>query len=857
MDVPIATYRVQLNADFNFKKLAAVLPYLSELGISHVYASPIFQAQRGSSHGYDIVDPNRISSQLGGEAGFEEANNVAAECGIRWVQDIVPNHAAYSMENQMIFDLFLNGMDSRFCRYFDIDWENPSSRLRGKILAPFLEEPYVDCLEQRSIQFIRLGREFAVKYKELEFPLTKGSYSELVNFGEEAQIDAELKQYNSNFLLLDGLLSRQVYALDYWQTVSKRINYRRFFDIAGLIGVCVEDPLVFDATHQLISRLLKEKKIAGVRVDHIDGLYEPELYLERLRNICPDAYIVVEKILGQKEQLPPSWPVEGTTGYDFLNQLNGFFVEKSAEEAFSKLYKRFSKCSEDFSSLLYSCRKKVIQMSFMGDIDNLARLLKNFLLRRAYGENCTQKRLSQALVEVFACFPIYRTYVTKEHRESTGLFYFQAALKEAKLRNDKIVKEICAIDRLLHEVNFSSEALEVIMRIQQFTGAAMAKGFEDTALYVYCRLLSLNEVGGNPSIFGISKEDFHRFNQTKQLKWHLSMNATATHDTKRGEDARARLNVLSEIPNQFAIELRKWRKINKTKKILADNSSSPDGREEYFIYQTLLGSLPFDLELVQDFVGRVQSFMVKSLREAKIHSSWLLPNFVYEDAVTDFVHKILDKKRGAEFLGEFLTFQKEIAFYGILNSLAQVLLKLTSPGVPDFYQGTELWDLNLVDPDNRRSVDFRKRKEFLEEFIKVVPPNPVELLKSYSNGKVKLYVTHKLLAARRNYPSLFTEGSYIPLGVKGSYADHVFAFCRKIGSQYAISVASRFLTGLLKSDSLFQEIRWGDTRLCLPSELPKNWVDVFTENEFAIDEYLPVSEILTHFPIALLIVKEP
>ena len=856
METPIATYRIQLHKDFDFHKLAAVLPYLAELGVSHIYASPIFKAKKDSSHGYDIVDPNSISDELGGERGFEEANKSAENCGLRWIQDIVPNHAAYSLENQMILDLMRNGSASNFYNFYDVDWEYPSYRLKDKIMVPFLEEPYIDCLEQRKIQLVGQGDEFAVKYQDLEFPLLEGSYPELSNANTEAQIEKTLKAYNNNTQRLDALLSRQVYSLHHWKTALKQINYRRFFDIIDLIGVRNEDSTVFEATHQLIFRLLREGKIAGVRVDHIDGLNQPEVYLEKLRNIQPDAYVVVEKILGEHEQLPNTWSIQGTTGYEFLNQLNSVFVEKSAEEKFNKLYQRFTKIKESFGEILYNSRKKIIQMSFAGDLTNLTRLLELFLHKKPYSTGCTNIRLREALAEVFACFPVYRTYIAEGNCGTTVSHYFQEALQEAKQRNTKTHNEINAMEQMLNETPFSSEALKVVMRLQQFTGAIMAKGFEDTALYLYCRLLSLNEVGGNPATFGKSKNNFHTFNKTRQCKWPLSLNATTTHDTKRAEDARARLDTLSEIPDEFAVELERWKKINNSKKILVNHKPSPDRNEEYFIYQTLLGAFPFDLELEPDFSNRVRSYIIKALREAKCHSSWLSPKNHYEDAVADFVTALLNLKQGADFIQLFLPFQKKIAYFGALNSLSQVLLKLTSPGIPDFYQGTELWDLSLVDPDNRRPVNYIKRQQILKQAIQTRASNAVELLEHLSDGVVKLYVTHKLLSARKNHISLFNEGIYSPLEVKGVNAHHVIAFYRKKGDQYSISVASRFLTNLLKPFSLPKNIMWKNTYLRLPPHAPKKWVDALTEKVVVTDGNLAVSEILSDFHIALLTTKE-
>ena len=785
--MPTATYRVQLNGSFGFRDLKAVLPYLHELGVSHIYASPIFQAKHGSTHGYDVVDPNRISDELGGEAAFRELMAEVKALGLGWLQDIVPNHASYSPENTAVYDLWTSGAGSKYAACFDVDWKHPLKRLNGKILLPFLAQPYQRCLRQGQIS-LTYDDGYKIRYNSLELPVNSETSEELSRLG---CLEEVLVLFNHNPQQLHNLLSKQYYVLSYWKTALKHINYRRFFDIVDLIGVRVEDSATFEELHRLIFELAREGCFSGLRVDHIDGLYNPQIYLNKLRQELPEAYLLVEKILTDTEQLPPSWPVQGATGYEFLNYTNKLFIQTISEPAVDAFYKQFTGNTQAFRDILYKAKKHVVETSFLGDIQNLSSLCYSALL----GLQCTTPydvdRISAALVELFACFPVYRTYLGGQQSDSEP---FRLALKIAMRRNPALEEEFSAIQFLLEQSQTVPEALHALMRIQQFTGAVTAKGFEDTALYRYVRLLSLNDVGGNPAQFGITPGEFHDFNLQRQKSWPHTLNALSTHDTKRGEDVRARLNVLSEIPHEFKANVETWAKLAAPRKRRVNGETAPDTNEEYFLYQTLLGAYPWETSEQQQFKERIKQYLVKALREAKTHTSWLSPNAPYEEAVAAFAAELLDDNG---FLEAFLPLQKKIAHLGFYNTLAQTLLKITCPGVPDFYQGTELWDLTLVDPDNRRPVDFQKRQTLLAEVAKLNPEKAPELLAAYSDGKAKLYVIHKALLFRRKHRRLFEEGEYLPLAVGGARADHVVAFARKTGDSYAVTVVPRFLASLL------------------------------------------------------------
>jgi (1->4)-alpha-D-glucan 1-alpha-D-glucosylmutase len=880
---PVASYRVQLNRYFDFYKLRAILPYLSKLGISHVYASPVVQARHGSTHGYDATDPNKISQELGGKDVFVTLAKEASGLGLEWIQDIVPNHIAYSPKSTFVSDLFKYGPDSEYYSFLDVNWNHPSPKLKGKILAPFLKDDYEDCLQQGKIK-LAYHNDFQIVYGDLEFLVGIHSYPKILckilqtvpfankdneillqHYNSDSAvrkaIDETVNQYNNNVELLRELLADQIYVFSNWRNASKEINYRRFFDIADLICIRMEEMNVFEATHQLISQLLSENTVMGLRVDHIDGLYDPEQYLKKLRKLAPDAYIIVEKILLNGETLPSSWPVEGTTGYDFLNQLNGLFVADQNEKEISAIYSKFTGNKEEFDEIAYKHKKLVIQRYFEGDIENLARQFDQASKTRLSGEKYSSKRTREAIIELISNFPIYRTYFNSDGEKTGEYKTFKVALKNSEERNKKIKTEIEAIEKLIEETPSSSSALKFIMRLQQFTGPIMAKGVEDTAFYVYNRLLSLNEVGSNPANFGCSIENFHAFMFTRQANWPLSMNATSTHDTKRGEDCRARINVLSEIPSEFSAHVEKWSSNNSKKKKNVNAKRVPSKNEEYYIYQTLLGAFPFEKIELEDFKNRLKLHMAKTLREAKTNSSWLSPNLPYEEAVDRFITELLDSSSENTFMQDFLPFQKRIAFCGFLNSLSQTLIKIASPGVPDFYQGTELWDLSLVDPDNRRPVDFAKRPRILEEVQNLGSSKLQGLLDDFEDGKVKIYTISKALETRRKNLDLFQNGGYVPLEVKGPFSSNVIAFCRKTETSCAVIVAPRLTAKLTNMERLPLGDVWDDTFVCLPLGVSKVWREIFTNQsvvskKLGVDGGFYVADLLQAFPVALLIQGE-
>ncbi|MBD2085901.1 malto-oligosyltrehalose synthase [Trichocoleus sp. ST-U3] len=927
MRIPAATYRIQFNADFPFDSAKKIIAYLAELGISDLYASPIFKAREGSTHGYDVVDPTQLNPELGTPENFEALVNEIKNYDMGWVQDIVPNHMAYDSQNQFLMDILENGPNSEYFDYFDIDWNHPYENLRERVLAPMLGNFYGDCLENAEIQLQYDQSGLSVNYFSLKLPVKIESYAPFIthNLGKLAKslgrnhpdfvkllgilyllkntlvepkgkerydqiafvkgllgelytqnpevqefIDSNIEFFNGekgnpeSFNSLDRLLSEQFYRLSFWKVGAEELNYRRFFTVNELISVKVEEIKVFHKTHNFISQLVESGTITGLRIDHIDGLYDPSEYLQRLRNKAGDVYITVEKILEHKEDLPAYWPIEGTSGYDFLNYVNGIFCRTESEERFTEIYSRLTGLNTPYEQLFMDKKRLIVEKNMAGDVDNLAHLLKRVSGHSRVGIDFTQHGLQRALAEILILFPVYRTYINQEGLRESDRFYVKEVIEKAREQVPLLLKELNYIEKLLlleEEDSLKAEQREVqrhfVMRLQQLTGPLMAKGIEDTLLYVYNRLLSLNEVGGNPSQFGVSVADFHEFNQKQHERWPHKMNATATHDTKRGEDVRARINVLSEIPDEWEEQVKTWSKINDSKKRRMKGRVFPQKNDEYFFYQTLVGAFPFAESERSHFVERVKEYVVKAVREAKVHTAWLRPDTDYEDGFVAFIEEVLKPSTDNQFLQEFLPFQQSIAYYGIFNSLSQTLLKITASGVPDFYQGTELWELSLVDPDNRRPVDFEQRLAFLKKIKEKAKADVLklidELFTSKEDGRIKLFLIARVLEARKQNLAVFQKGDYVPLEVNGKFQDRIVAFARSYENRVAITIVPRLLTNVVQEGEYPLGEVWGDTRLKLPQRMPSAMKDAITSQSLSANGTVLIADALKHFPVALLI----
>ncbi len=933
MKIPSATYRLQFTPSFGLADAQAIAPYLSALGISDIYASPILHSRKGSTHGYDGVDPNHVDPELGGDAAFEALSETLRSLNLGWVQDIVPNHMAFSCENPMLMDVMEKGLQSQYGSYFDIDWQHPYEGMTGRVLAPFLGQPYGDCLAGGELKLAYGETGFTINYYALQFPLCLASYvillthniadlsqqlgsehpalqqlqdiieliDALADFVEAGELadqvstikdqlwalwnssdelhqhldktiqafngqDGEAEHPSSRFAYLDELLNQQFYRLAYWKVSTEELNYRRFFTINDLICLQVEDEIVFQTVHKTLLDWVQAGKVTGLRVDHIDGLYDPLVYLKRLRQAAPAAYLLVEKILEAEEELPEHWPIQGTTGYDFMNKLNGVLCDRTSESSLTQTYQDFIGTAVSSDDLIERNKRLIVEEHVAGDVDNLTRLLRTIAGRDRASRDITLPRLQQALEEILVLFPVYRSYINDEGASPLDQALVQGVIHQAKQKLPVCAAALDFLERVLllqFEEGLSEEDqatwLRFSMRVQQYTGPVMAKGVEDTAFYLYNRLTSLNEVGAALEHFGVSPEAFHQFNQTSASQWPQRMNATATHDTKRGEDTRARINVISELAEEWLEQVNHWQQLNPSKQ------AQLKPNDEYFVYQTLVGVLPFigedgsvdDGELV-GVASRVKDYLVKSVREAKVNSNWENPDEAYESGLANFVDLLLDRSKANPFLDSFIPFARKAQHYGLLNSLSQTLLKFTVPGLPDVYQGTELWDFSMVDPDNRRPVDYGERAQLLEELkqqeISDRPALIQNLLETCQDARIKFYLTYKLLQARRDFEALFQQGGYLPLELSGALSDHAIAFERSLGNQRVIAIAPRLTTALVKEGEFpLGESVWGETGIKLADSGQGSWRDLLTGDRIKGGDKLLLKDVLTQFPVALLV----
>ena len=693
-----------------------------------------------------------------------------------------------------------------------------------------------------------------------------------------------------SFDLLDDLLNYQAYRLAYWRVASEEVNYRRFFDINDLIAIRMENPAVFHETHQLIFRLLEERAVTGLRIDHVDGLYDPEDYLQQVQAWARTElatnnetrglplYLIVEKILGSREPLPAQWPVHGTTGYDFLNLLNGLFVDRSNKQRFDTLYTRIIRNRVTFEDLVYEHKKLIMRVAMASEVNVLGHQLNQLSERDRRSRDFTLNSLIHAIREIMAYFPVYRTYMTPNVQEvmDRDRAYIRLAVTKAKRKNPALSGLVFDFvrDLLLERGNGHShedreERTRFVMKFQQTTSPVTAKGIEDTTFYNYHRLVSLNEVGGDPSQFGNPLSVFHDAMRERHERWPHSLSATSTHDTKRSEDVRARINVLSEMPLEWNARVTRWKKLNKKHVIEVDGQFAPDRNEEYLLYQTLIGVWPLsplDDTQYQAFVDRMTAYMTKALHEAKVHTSWINPDHAYDEAVRNFTAAVLERDRPNPFLEDFIAWQRQLALYGMVNVLSQVLLKIAAPGIPDFYQGTELWDFSLVDPDNRRPVDYELRTGLLSELERTCGKMGSDsrtvvdsLLKTWTDGRIKMYVTTTALNFRRDRSEVFREGAYLPLDVYGSRKNHVVAFARCQNDRTAIAVTPRLVSQITpeRHELPLGKDVWGDTSIGLPGHpRARLYRNVFTGETFAPNAgdfpRLSLGDILGILPVAFL-----
>jgi len=826
--VPRATYRLQLHKDFRFRDATALVPYLAELGVSHVYASPFLKARPGSAHGYDIVDHSRVNPEIGSEAELKRLLAALARHGMGIVLDVVPNHMGVLQgDNAWWLDVLEKGRGSRYAKYFDIDWRPANPQLRGKVLLGVLGEHYGEVLEKRQIRLAGGG----LRYFSHRFPLRAGSRP------RKARLDP---------LAMHALLEKQHYRLAFWRVASDDINYRRFFEIADLAALRVEDPEVFEDTHRLIARLCETGVVHGLRIDHPDGLADPSAYFERLRAMAEARglrpWIVVEKIFAGHETLPADWAVQGTTGYRFANILTGLFIDGSAERRFERIYQRFTRERRNFEEIAYLSRLLIMGTTLAAELNMLTNRLARIAAGNRFTRDYTAGALRKALAEVAAHFPVYRTYVSARGASDTDRRHIDWAVGKARKASRiadpgvfDFVKSVLLLEIDTTDARRREEIVAFARRFQQFSAPVVAKGDEDTAFYRYHRLIALNEVGGEPTAFGFSLRAFHAASEDRAKNWPHTMIGSSTHDTKRSEDVRARLGVLSEMPSAWRRMLWRWSVMNRA-------TPAPSRTDEYLFYQALLGIFPGNAGQLED---RLQAFMLKAAREAKVHTSWINPDSEYEGALERFVSAALANQAFLKDVGEAAA---RITRLGMLVSLSQAVIKVASPGVPDYYQGCELWDFSLVDPDNRRPVDYRRRRSLLRELKSA---SPRQLLETLEDGRAKMHVIRKGLALRRELADVFRQPAYLPLYADGGREENIVAFDMQGGGRGVVAVAPRLFATLMRETDLapLGATAWGDSALSLPEGSYEN---VLTGESHQVKGKVKVADLLATFPVALL-----
>ena len=948
--IPRATYRVQLNAQFTFKDATAIIPYLAELGISHVYCSPYFRARAGSTHGYDVVDHNSFNPEIGDRDDFERFVAELRAHGMGHVLDIVPNHVGImGADNARWMDVLENGQASLYAEFFDIDWTPANPALTGKVLVPVLGDSYGLVLEKGEIE-LRFEPElgsFAMFYHEHRFPLDPRTYPRVLDrvlaHTANAELDALRRRFRDlpdrhnptqeqieerhrekeagkqalaslyasdsavaaainagvrslagtpnepfSFDALHELLETQAYRLAYWRVASDDINYRRFFDVNSLAGLRVENEAVFEATHKLLLDLVGAGKIDGLRVDHPDGLYDPAGYFRRLQKRVGEVtgrsptssggtrpiYLVVEKITASFEHLPSEWPVHGETGYHFANVVNRMLVDHATRGRLDRVYTGFINEHLEWQNVAYECQHLVLRRSLASELNTVTNLLTRIAQLDRRSRDFTFNNLRQALAEVIACFPVYRTYIAPEIDQAiseSDRRYIEWAVATAKRRRSSTEAPVLDFvqSALLLELPARTEGARnrmraFVMKFQQITAPTTAKGVEDTALYRFDRLVSLNEVGGEPDAYGTSAQAFHSDSQYRAKNWPNELLATSTHDTKRSEDVRARINVLSEMTMVWRKTIERWSRMNRSRKREVEGSRAPSRNDEYLYYQTLIGCWPLeelDPQASAAFRERIASYMVKAAREAKLSSSWANINTEYEEALTQFVHAPLEPREGNLFLSDLTATHRRLVRFGLLNSLSQVVCKLTAPGVPDIYQGNEIWDFSLVDPDNRRPVDYGKRRSLLAH-MRERGADLRALLDPIPDDRCKLYLTWKILQFRGEHEELFRRGEYLPLRVSGERATNICAFARRCNEDLLITIAPRLYLRLLGDRGLppLGEEVWKDTAIELPREALDgagalhNLIDGSEVTLIDLEQRpgLSVAAALANFPVAVL-----
>lgn len=916
---PVSSYRIQFNRSFRLNDLEQYIDYLDMLGVGSIYASPVFAAVPGSDHGYDVISPDIINPELGTIEDLHRLSQRLKEKNMGWIQDIVPNHMAYHHKNPWLWDVLEKGPDSDFLEFFDI--EKAVAKGKEKLMLPFLGKQPDQVINNLELQLCHHGGSLALMYFDKIFPANFRSFISVINPDIEHApdcfrliwnkyslgnrepdrqflsgdwqvvkneingfcktdpamqnwIDGILSDVNSDPAKLRRFVSLQHYEPCHWQDTSKRINFRRFFTVNDLICIRIEDEKVMKKHHCFIRELVDKGYVQGLRVDHVDGLRDPAEYLRRLRSVAGDkTWIVVEKILEGDEKLQSGWPVQGTSGYEFLALVNNLMVQEKGYRKLLKLWQRFTGEKEAPDDIIYRNKKLILNSHMRGELNNIHQLFlplfkyaeKNNLAAYNDKKNITQETMKEAIGEFMLAFPIYRLYpeeypLNGEIREQAYEIFTKAASRNPDLKNAIVLLRDIVLNERDGDDRFNKLLKEFFDRLMQYTGPLTAKGVEDTSMYQYNTFIAGNEVGDTLNPRGINASVFHEAMAGRIAKHPAATNCTSTHDTKRGEDVRARLNALGDLADEWIRLVNKWKGLNREFKIeivrpAQDTTSAPSPGEEYFIYQTIAGTYPFDENTDRDYIDRIREYIVKALREAKQNSCWEDPDEKYEEAVCNFAESILNQK--GSFIRSFLSFHRKLIWRGIVNSLSQLVIKCCSPGVPDIYRGTENWDMNLVDPDNRRTVDFGSLMANLENTTRLWKNDPQrisgELFNKSPDGSIKILLTSILLNERKSSPDLFLYGDYIPVKTGGRFGKNIAGFIRKHKDRWLLCIFPLHSGNLSskKGSEYFSSIQWRDTHIILPDGAPFVWEDIFTGAVFDEEGKLSVSAIFKSLPVAV------
>lgn len=895
MPIPSSTYRIQLHKDFTLRELQRIVDYLHTLGINTIYASPITQATPGSMHGYDVTDPHVINQELGTTDDLRTIIRELRKKDMFWLQDIVPNHMAFHPMNYRLMDVLERGNQSPYYRYFDIDWDHWHPDLKGKVMVPFLGDETETCISEGQIKLSFSDDGIVVKYFDTAYPLSLSAYPNITSLlqlhdkvdpsaeiftsmvgaasgadystwqaakkqhiasiqedpREVQRLESLLTTINEDKDRLKEIIDHQYYRLTYWKETDVRMNYRRFFTVNELICLRMEDENVFDEYHRYLLKLYRDKLVDGFRIDHIDGLQDPARYTRQLRDEVADGtYIIAEKILEAKEEMPTQWPLQGTSGYEFLSFLNQLLTYRKGARELLAFYQHLVPDLPPYRKLIFESKKLILENYMRGEWDNLVHLFESLGLSKGF----KQSRIKQALGYFMLSLPVYRIYPAGLPLRGKSLLTLHEAFEHALQHAPEFTSELDHLRTLFTTAPAQHDhdnILYFLKRLMQFTGPLTAKGVEDTTFYIYNPLISHDEVGDSPAPLGMTIHDFHEKMLARQVATPLSLNATATHDTKRGEDARVRINVLSRIPTVWQEHVQEWLDMNKVFRTTIDGRTVPQMNDEYFIYQSMLGGFPEDFKVTDEWIKRVHAYLNKALREAKVNTNWSEPDETYEKACEKFVENILGENHG--FLSSFIPFVKTVTEHAMVYTLTQTLIKLTAPGIPDIYQGCELWDLSFVDPDNRRPVDYEKRMEFLFQLVIKEEKGKdavFEYLREHRDeGIEKLYVIWKTLNFRKKQPDLFTDGDYIPIEISGGGLSAA-CYARNKGEEWALVL---FPFGLITHETVAENDSPNPQFAVLPEHAPQKWIDVFTRRVFDTPNQIGLQDVFNDFPVALLV----